>query len=178
MHVVIGLLGSIISLLWVLHRLAEMGIDLGGLNPWLWRRRRNWRKKYEANPVYGLTSPMEATALLMTAVAKADGDMSAEEKAGILALFRNEFHRSDEEAASLLNSSTFLLGPGDEVRDNLQNVLSPSLERFTPEQAESAVELLQRVAEIGGGPSPSQRALVEAASGLLRPQRGPQPKWA
>lgn len=33
MHIVLAALGSIVTLLWVLHRLAEMGIDLGGLDP-------------------------------------------------------------------------------------------------------------------------------------------------
>jgi len=46
MHVIIGFLGSVVTILWLLHRLAEMGIDMGGLNPWTWRRRRNFRQKY------------------------------------------------------------------------------------------------------------------------------------
>lgn len=40
MHIVLGLLGTLVTILWLLYRLAEMGIDLGGLNPWAWRRRR------------------------------------------------------------------------------------------------------------------------------------------
>ena len=112
MHLIIAALGSIVTILWLLHRLAEMGIDLGGLNPWAWRRRRKWRNAYEANPIYAIESPMEATALLIAATAKADGDMSLDEKKAILAMFENDFHLSDRDAAALLTSSTHLLGTG------------------------------------------------------------------
>ena len=43
MHIILGALGTIVTILWLLHRLAEMGVSLGGLNPWLWQRRRKWR---------------------------------------------------------------------------------------------------------------------------------------
>ena len=99
MHIVIAALGSLVTILWLLHRFAEMGIDLGGLNPWAWRRRRKWRAMYEANPIYSITSPMELTALLIAATAKADGDMSADEKLAILNLFERSFHLSDRDAA-------------------------------------------------------------------------------
>ena len=150
MHIVLAALGSIVTLLWLLHRLAEMGIDLGGLNPWSWRRRRKWKHAYEANPVYSVDSPMEATALLVTATAKADGDMSLEEKREILRMFEEEFRLSKRQAAELLISSTHLLGKGDEVRENLAAVLAPSLDSFSSEQAESAVTLLNRIGAVGG----------------------------
>ncbi len=92
MHVVLGALGTLVTILWLLYRLAEMGIDLGGLNPFLWQRRRRWKQQHDANPGYKIDTPLEATALLMTAVAKADGDMSAEEKTELLTVFRRVSH--------------------------------------------------------------------------------------
>jgi len=44
MHFILGLLGTIVTILILLNRLADAGIDLGGLNPFLWHRRRKWRK--------------------------------------------------------------------------------------------------------------------------------------
>ena len=120
MHVIIGALGSIVTILWFLHRFAEMGIHLGALNPFLSQRRRRWKKHYDANPIYKIDSPLEATALLLTAAAKADSDMSAEEKAEILKIFSDEFHLSKSDAAGLLISSSHLLRKGEEVRDYLQ----------------------------------------------------------
>ena len=43
MHVILGILSSIVAILYALDRL---GIDLGGLNPFYWYRRRAFAKKY------------------------------------------------------------------------------------------------------------------------------------
>lgn len=94
MHIVPGILGTIITILILLNRLAEAGIDLGGLSPFLWRRRRRWQKQYEGNPIYKIESPLDVTALLATASVKSDGDMSSEEKAELLGLFQSEFNMS------------------------------------------------------------------------------------
>jgi uncharacterized tellurite resistance protein B-like protein len=178
MHVIIGALGSLVTILWLLHRLAEMGIDLGGLNPFLWQRRRRWKKHYDANPIYKIDSPLEATALLITAAAKADGDMSAEEKAEILRIFSKEFHLSKNDAAGLLISSSHLLGKGEEVQGHLQKVMAPSLQNFTPEQAASAIELITRVTNIAGSASELQRELISNSNSVLAsigPEHG---KWS
>jgi len=164
MHVVLGALGSVVTILWLLYRLAEMGIDLGGLNPFLWQRRRRWKNHHDANPIFKIDSPMEITALLMTAVAKADGDMSVEEKRGILRLFGEVFHLGEKDAAGLLISSSYLLAKGDELRGDLKRVMAPSLERFRAEQADSAIDLLRRVARLAGPPSDLQEALITAAA--------------
>lgn len=167
MHIILGALGTLVTILWLFYRLAQMGIDLGGLNPFLWQRRRRWKKHHDANPVYKLDSPLEATALLITAVAKADGDMSAEEKSEILKLFSKEFHLSNTDTVGLLVSSSHLLGKGEEVRDNLKNILSPSLSMFTQEQAGSAVELMERISHVSGPASDLQNKLIEKTKVIL-----------
>ncbi len=178
MHIVIAALGSIVTVLWLLHRLAEMGVSLGGLNPWLWRRRRKWRARYEANPVYAITSPMEMTALLVAATAKADGDMSSDEKQAILNLFEAEFHLSDRDAAALLTSSTHLLGQGHEVRDSLGQVLGPCKDNFTESQAASAVTLLERVAAVSGDISSLQQELIDQVKAELFPPVNGETDWS
>lgn len=148
MHIILGLLGSIITILILLNRLAEAGIDLRGLNPFLWHRRRQWQKKFEGNPIYHIESPLDLTALLATATAKLDGDMSSEEKNALLTLFQKEFNLNKKGAAELLLASAYLLGKGEELYANLDKVIKPSLEKFTPEQAEAASNLLDEVARI------------------------------
>ena len=177
MHVILGALGTLVTILWLFYRLAEMGIDLGGLNPFLWQRRRRWRKHYDANPVYKLSSPLEVTALLMTAVVKADGDMSAEEKAEILKMFSEEFHLSKKDAVGLLISSSHLLGKGEEVHENLKQVLAPSLPNFTPEQAESAKNLLARVSCIDGPSSELQDQLITNTNRIISSRISQTSKW-
>ena len=167
MHIILGALSSIVTILWLLHRLAEMGIDLGGLNPWLWMRRRKWQQEYRGNPLYGIADPMEATALLMTAVVKADGDMSSNEKRTLLEIFHEEFSLSKREAADMLVSSAYLLGDGVDLRGNLAAVLKPSQDKFTQDQAESALEMIQRAANIDGDPSEPQAKLVQQLTETL-----------
>ncbi len=144
---VFAVLGAIVSLLILLNRLAEAGIDLGGYNPFLWGRRRTWKKQYEGDPIFKVRSPMEATALLMVGVAKSQGEMTRENKKKILSLFESEFKLSKKAAVSLLIASTHLHGSGDELRKEVNKVLKPSLESFSETQAKSAIKLVQAVAE-------------------------------
>ncbi len=178
MHVVLGALGTLVTILWLLYRLADMGIDLGGLNPFLWQRRRGWKKRHDANPIYKIDSPLEATALLMIAVAKADGDMCSEEKTELLRLFAEEFHMSSREAAGLLISSSYLLRKGDEVRENLKQVLKPSLPNFTPGQARSALDLLTQVSQVAGPASELQEQLITSTNQLLNAKVAENGKWS
>ena len=177
MHVILGILGTAVTILWLLHRLAEMGIDLGGLNPFLWRRRRKWTKYHDANPIYKIDSPLDATALLMTATAKADGEMSSEENHEILSMFNKEFNLTKRDSAALLISSSHLLGRGEEVRDNLKAVLKPSLDNFTAEQSQSAIELINKVSNVGGSASELQSQLINNVSTILGELNKPKGKW-
>ena len=81
MHIILALLGTIVTILILLNRLNESGIDLGWLNPFSWARRRKFRNEHDLNPVFKLDSPMEAAAILMLASAKIDGDITREQKA-------------------------------------------------------------------------------------------------
>ena len=74
MHILLGLLGSIVTILFLLDRL---GIDLGGLNPFGWRRRRAWAKKYGGDPIYSVEDPIHVAALLVIGAAKINGDLTA-----------------------------------------------------------------------------------------------------
>lgn len=97
MHVVLGLLGSLITILYLLDR---MGVDLGGLNPFYWRRRRAWAVKYQGDPIYSVEDPIHVAALLIVGVAKLDGEISAEQKKIILSLFESRFSLDAQGEAS------------------------------------------------------------------------------
>ncbi|MBT2771614.1 TerB family tellurite resistance protein [Halomonas sp. ISL-60] len=178
MHIILGALGSIATILWVLYRFAELGVDLGGLNPFLWRRRRRWRKQYDANPIYSIEKPIEAAALALTATAKVNGEISSEEKRELLAIFENEFHVSKREAVDLLASSTFLIGRGDEIRNSLEKVLAPSVPNFTSEQAESVLNLANKIAKTGGEPTAVQIEFISSLHKHLMPESGEKAKWS
>ncbi|MFT5391673.1 MAG: hypothetical protein ACI8PT_001868 [Gammaproteobacteria bacterium] len=169
MHVILALLGTIVTVLILLNRVAQAGIDLGGLNPFLWRHRRQWRQAYEGSPVHQLGSPMEATALLMAATAKAEGDISAEQKYAILSAFQDEFHPSKKKASSLLLASTYILGTGEDVHTNVEKFLALSREAFTPAQADSCLAMLERVATMDGPIVGTHSEILRAARMSLKP---------
>lgn len=175
MHIILGALGSLVTILYLLDRL---GIDLGGLNPWLWRRRKRWRDQLEGNPIFSITSPMEATAVLLTGVAKADGDLSSNEKSEILGIFESEFSLSKREAADLLSAAAYLLGRGDEFRSNVSAVIAPSLDSFTKAQADSAVELMQKVAHLGSQGADIKSGLIDAATAAFDEKFADKGKWS
>lgn len=143
---VFAILGAIVSILILLNRLANAGVDLGGLNPFLWHRRKKWKDKLEGNPIYQMDSSMDVVALYMLAVVKADGDITKEDKDHILGLFESEFNLSNKEASSLLISSSLLLGNGEEAQDNVNKVFERSLPNFTESQIKSSQALIRKVA--------------------------------
>lgn len=177
MHIILGLLGVIVTILILLNRLSDGGIDIGWLNPFAWRRRRAWRRQLEANPVYTLDSPMEVTALLALAVAKSDGDMTAEQKTGLQELFVDEFNVDDRKAAALINSSAFLLRDGEEVRSNIQRIMQRSADDFSAERIESARVLLSKVAALDGPVSPLQQEILDGAESVWRGKGDPNATW-
>jgi len=178
MHIVLGALGVIVTILILLNRLSENGIDIGWLNPFAWKRRRDWAKKYHASPIYSLTHPMEVTALLMVALARSEGEMTLELKNEIKRQFREVFHLDEERATALLTSSSFLLKEGiDEVR-NMQKLLAPSKHLFSSAQAESALELFQHIADFEGRANSFQSDIIHAFRKEFQTSHTPSAEWS
>lgn len=177
MHIILGFLGFVVTIVILLKRLADAGIDLGGLNPFAWNRRRNWRNQYEGNPVFKVDSPMQATAILMLAAAKSDGDLTAESKQHILSLFESDFKLSSKDAAGLLTSSSHLLGDGLAVRNQVNAFLEPSKEKFSEEQKSSAVSLLNKVIEAQPEVPPNAKDLLAAVKAQLDEKAGKDGTW-
>lgn len=160
MHIILGALGTIVTILILVHRLSDSGIDIGWLNPFAWKRRREWAKKYNANPVYSLTSPMEATAVLMLAMAKSEGELSAEQKKEIISKFRETFSLSEEMAASLFTSASFLQSENAQLLGSIKKVLEPNIDNFSEEQAMSALQLITHIANFDSVASMIQQQAI------------------
>jgi uncharacterized tellurite resistance protein B-like protein len=167
MHILIAFITALASLLYALERL---GIDIGWINPWAWKRRRQWRKQYHANPAFSLTKPMEAAALLLTSIVKVDGDISSDEKNELLRIFEEEFNQTAKQASDLFVSSTYLLNSSRDVLDRPGDVLAPSLHHFSDLQKRSTIELLKRLSEVGGDSNQTQREFIIKVSAALEPE--------
>jgi len=168
MHLLIAFITALASLLYALERL---GIDVGWVNPWAWRRKRKWLKQYHASPALSIEQPLEAAAILLIATAKIDGDLSTEEKTALLNIFEHEFKLSYKQASDLFVASAYLLNSGREVYERPKDVLSPSLEHFSAAQKDSVLELLHKIAELGGGASEVQRDYISQITSAMKPQQ-------
>ncbi len=177
MHIILSLLGIVVTILILVNRLSENGIDIGWLNPFAWRRRRDWSKKFHVNPIYAITSPMEVTALIMIALVKSEGEISREQKAELLTQFTNEFKLSSEQAAELLSSCLFILKDDiDQVLD-IRKLLAPNKEGFSSDQAESALSLLKHMAELDGQRNSFQQKMIESFAQSFNLQQQSSEKW-
>jgi hypothetical protein len=175
MHIVLGILGSLISVLYLLDR---MGIDLGGLNPFYWRRRRAWAKKYQGDPIYAIEDPMHVAAIFIVGAAKLDGDMSAEQKKVAVGQFETYFSLDSRQASELLGSAAHLLGAPQVIDTQLNGLADKNKERFSRDQAESMLEMMARVASTDGEMSNAQKAYVEKMRAQFTPPLKGDGPWA
>jgi len=177
MHIVLAALGLIVSILFLLSRLADAGIDLGGLNPFLWKRRRAWRRKVEGNPIFTLQDPLEIASLLVVATAKVDGDMSSEEKKAVLREFEHTLGLKHRVATDLLGSGAYLLGNMQVFQEQVAAFLVNAKERLSPAQAQSVISMMESVAGSTGSASEQQKGLIAATRDCLDPASVPKGTW-
>ena len=175
MHVIIGLLGSIVSILYLLDRL---GIDLGGLNPFYWRRRRAWAAKYDGDPIYSVEDPMHVAALLIVGAVKLDGDISSEEKKVVLDQFEAKFSLDARAASELLGSAAHLVGAPQVIDKQLNGVAKKNKDRFSADQAKSMIRMMVDVASADGDLSAKQREYIASIRSLYAPLEESQGTWS
>jgi len=174
MHIIIGLLGSLVTIFYLLDRL---GIDIGGLNPFYWYRRRAFSKKLTADPVYSIEDPLHVASLLVIGVAKLDGDLTAEEKKVAQEQFEASFSMSPRAASELFGSAAHLLAAPQLIDSQLQKLAHKNRDRFSREQAESMLEMMGRVAAAEGRPSEEQQRFIDAVRSQLSVAQEPVGTW-
>jgi uncharacterized tellurite resistance protein B-like protein len=177
MHIIMGVLGSVITILILANQLSRMGIDVGWLNPFAWSRRRKWQKQYHADPAFSMDRPMEAVAGLLYVMAKCSGEITREQKECLLEIFETEFRLGERQATELLSSSSFLLKDEDKVIENLKSFLKPSLARFDDEKRASTLDLLQKVADCEGTRTSKQEEFLNRVAPFFQPTVETQRKW-
>ena len=177
MHIILGILGSIITILVLTNQLARLGIDVTWLNPFAWARRKQWQKKYHADPAFSLDKPMEAAAGLLYLMAKCSGEITREQKECILDLFQTEFKLSEDQARELLSSCSFLLKDEDKIFDHLKDFLIPSLEKFDAEKKQSTLDMLNKVADCEGPRTSKQQAFLNRVTPFFQETGAPERKW-
>lgn len=160
MHIIIAAITAIAGLIWALHSLQNSGVDLNSFNPFTWARRRKWENLYRAKPIYNLTKPMEAAAVIMVGVLKQEGEISREQKQEVINLFKSNFMLSDQESVDLFASSAHLVKDELNLDQSIKHILKPSISQFTPDMASSFIALLDKVSKLEGTPSRSQLSVI------------------
>jgi hypothetical protein len=177
MHIVLSILGAIVTILILLKRLADAGFSLGGLNPFLWHQRKQWKDQATGNPIFAIEDPMEASALIITGATKVSGDMTSKQKSFLLSVFEQEFHLSGKESAGLLASSAYLLADGQTFMSDLEKVLKPSLENFSQTQAASITDILDRLCQLEDNGSELLQEFVKEVKKILENQFKEKDTW-
>ena len=177
MHVILGALGLIVTILILLKRLSDAGIDIGWLDPIKWNRRRKWRQAYHSNPLFDIDDPMKSTAGLMYTMAKCSGDISREEKACIISIFKDVFKLSDVEATDLLSNCSFFIKDENLIKNNVEKFIRPSIDNFADEQKLSAFSLIEKVAFCEGNPNEKQKELLAKVKDIFTPQKKKFKEW-
>lgn len=175
MHIVLGLLGAIVTILFLLDRL---GVDLGGLNPFYWRRRRAWTKKYEGDPIYSVEDPKHVAALLIVGTAKLDGDLSAGQKKAALKQFESNFSLDSRAASELLGSAAHLLGPPQVIDTQLNGLADKNQGRFSQDQAESMIQMMIEVASADGELTAEQSGYVDSMRARFVRSKRSEAAWS
>lgn len=176
MHIVIGFLTALVTIFYLLD---QLGVNLGGFNPFYWRRRRAWAKKYQSDPIYSVEDPMHVAAILILGSAKLDGELSAEQKRVALAQFESQFSLDSREASELLGSAAHLLGAPQIIDAQLNGVAKKNEDRFSKEQTDSMLQMMIQVASADGEMSAAQQEFVETIrSQFISPEKKREGTWA
>jgi uncharacterized tellurite resistance protein B-like protein len=175
MHIVLAIIGALTGLLYAFARLNRAGVSV---NPFALFRRYRWQKKtMNDDPLYGLDAPINAAAVLLVGMARLEGDMSREQKAEIVSVFRNEFELGEREAGELFIMAVHLLGDHFNPTPEIGKILEKSRASFSPEQSASLLTMLRRVASLDGKPTVLQQDFLQEIAKQLFPEQAHKGAW-
>ena len=171
MHIIIAAITALAGLLWAINSLQRSGFHLSSLNPFLAYRRWKWSRTYGSKPIYRLERPMDVAAVLLLGIAKADGDITSDQKRELQAMFQSEFEISRDEAADLLLASSHLIRDEIYIVDHLDKILDPSAPQFEPAAVGSLLAMMRRLAAMDGSINSEQQKLIEATERYFSSQQ-------
>ena len=177
MHIVIAAITALAGLLWAINSLAHSGFSLSSLDPFAAYRRWQWRRTYGMKPIYRLERPMDVAAVLLLGIAKADGDITSDQKRELQSVFQSEFEISRDEAADLLLASSHLIRDEIYIVDHLDKILERSAPKFEGENVTSLLRLMRRIAALDGSINAEQQKLIDATERYFASKQPAAGKW-
>ena len=181
MGAIIAVLGGLVTILYFISQLKkyqkEFNIDFSWLNFSQRARKKEWETKMNADPLFCMTNPMEATACMMYAMARCSGDISKEQKQCLREQFQTEFHLEEKKANELLTSCAFLVKDEDRILENLNEFMKPSHEKFDSEKKQSAIDLIKTVKDCEGDVTGKQTEFMQQIEEFFSEKKDPDNKW-
>jgi len=174
---IIAAITALAGLLWALSSLQRSGFQFSSLNPFLAYRRWQWRKTYGGKPIYKLDRPMDVAAVLLLGVAKADGDITSDQKRELQSLFQSEFELSRDQAADLLLASSHLIRDEIYIVDHLDKILERSAGRFEAGASASLLGMMRKIALLDGSINSEQQKLIDATERYFAARQKAVGKW-
>lgn len=167
MHIIIGLLTAIGTLVWALYRLQDSGVNLNAFNPFYWMRRKKWERSLGTKAMHKIENPMEAAALLVVGVASLSDGMTRELKKETIQLFVNEFGISTQKATDYYSASLFMLKESGSLDKEVHNILFSTKNQFKPNHIESLLKMLRIVSQAEGVVTQEQTDTINAVEKTL-----------
>jgi uncharacterized tellurite resistance protein B-like protein len=177
MHIVLAIITALGGLFWALTAMRNAGIHLSDLNPFVAIRRWRWRREYGSKPIFKLDKPMDAAAVLLVAVAKADGAISAEQKQLLIKQFEGTFEIDNNAASQLLTGTMHMLRDELSIVGNIDKILQRSANRFEPPQVQQLLAMMRHVAVVETALNTEQQQILDQTEAFFHTLHSPQPKW-
>jgi uncharacterized tellurite resistance protein B-like protein len=175
---IIAIITALAGLIWALTALRNTGFQFSSLNPFLAIRRWRWSRDFGAKPIFKLTRPMDAAAVVLVAIAKADGVMSSEQKQTLLTMFQHRFEMSANEASDMLTSTIYLLRDELSIAEDVDKIFERSAARFEPQQVGELMGMMRQLASMDGSINAEQARILAATETFFARIHAPQKKWA
>lgn len=162
MHIIIGFLVAVGTILFALNRLQANGVDLNAFNPFTWFRRHKWKEKHGSKALHSIDSPMEVAATFLVGIVALEGEITIEQRNFIFSIFTDEFGVSNDVAGELYASASYLLKDEIDLSGQVRHIVAPCRSQFEQDMVSSLILYLNKVANFDSDASDFQQSLISA----------------
>lgn len=128
-------------------------------------RRSLWRRRTEVDPTRSIEDPRLAAAVMMCAVANADGDITERERTAILGLMEQHFQMPRGDCEVMLGEARWLAKEAKDLSAFLQRLSKPIAACCTEAELADLFAMLEAVDRVEGGGS---AIVADAVASLQR----------
>jgi hypothetical protein len=177
MGIILEIVGIGITLMFGLAALKRAGIDIGWLNPFTFFHRMAWKKKVSVPPLYNLEHPVDVAAVLGMSIVKSTGEITSDQKQGLINLYRKHLNASLTEANDLWIASSHLMRRSPVDASEISDILSRSAEKFSAFHIQTLFSLMTDAKSLDKSANSNQTALIEATQAFFAKRNPDAKSW-